>query len=127
MSDYAYEEQFDSMLTIRDRRIRVRYRRGLSEDTAYQAERARAEEMLRRNTWYAGYLYRRLAVASIEAWDTREPDGRPTAITAAALYLLPIGGLQRIVRETVQQSPWNSWKDTEDHMPRASVNGSLHE
>ena len=69
------------------------------EDTAYQTECARAEEMLLRDTWYAGYLYRRLAAASIEAWDARDPDGRPTAITAAALYLLPIGGLQRIVRE----------------------------
>ena len=99
MDDDTRVGLFDSMVVIWDRRIRVRYRRGLSEDTAYQTECARAEEMLRRDTWYAGYLYRRLAAASIEAWDARDPDGRPTAITAAALYLLPIGGLQRIVRE----------------------------
>ena len=64
MGDHLRNEAFDSMVTIQARCIRVRYQRGLSKDRAYQAERARAEEMLRRDTWYAGYLYRRLAAVA---------------------------------------------------------------
>ena len=105
MSDYVQKGRFDSMLTIWERRIRVRYRRGLDEDAAYQVERTRAEEALQAGAGHAGYLYRRLAAASIAAWDARDPNGQPAVITAAALDGLPIGDLQRIVREATQQGP----------------------
>ena len=99
MSDRVRAGRFDSMLTIRTQRIRVRYRAGLGEDAAYRAECARAEAALRGGAEHAPYLYRRLAAASIAAWDARDPGGHPTPITEAALGGLPVGGLQRIVRE----------------------------
>ena len=93
------EDRFDSMLTIRGQRVRVRYWAGLGEDAWFLAARARVEEALQAGAEHAAYLYRQLAARAIAAWDLRDGDGRPIEVGEAPLEALPIGGLQRIVRE----------------------------
>jgi len=44
-------------------------------------------------------LYRRLAVRCIEAWDLELEAGQPAPILERMLEGLPIGALQRIIRE----------------------------
>ena len=99
----AREERFDSMLTIRERRVRVRYRAGLAEDEWFRVEVARAHEAGQAGADHAEYRYRQLAAHAIEVWDLRDEDGRPVPVTEPALETLPIGGLQRIIREALQQ------------------------
>ena len=90
---------WDAAITLRSRRIRMRYRARVGRDIEFQAALARANRARRAGAVHAIERYRQLAVRCIEAWDLAGDDGRPAPIRERALDGLPIGALQRIIRE----------------------------
>ena len=77
----------------------MRYRARVGRDIEFQAALARANRARRAGAVHAIERYRQLAVRCIEAWDLAGDDGRPAPIRERALDGLPIGALQRIIRE----------------------------
>ena len=97
---HARRPAYDATISLPTRQIQVRYRVYAGRDPAFRAELAHAEELLQAGAGrQAEALYRRLAVRAIEAWDLLGRDGQPAPITEAVLESVPLGALQRIIRE----------------------------
>lgn len=98
---------FTAAIVVSGRRVYVRYRAGVGEDVEIRRLRGRASEAEHNGEPPSEVLrlYRLLAVRVIEAWDWRDEEGLPVPVTVDALRPLPIGALQRIVREATQGTP----------------------
>jgi hypothetical protein len=99
---HAWRPAYDATISLSTRHIEVRYRVYAGRDPALRAGLALAEDLLQAGAKrQAEALYRQLAVRAIEAWDLLSHDRHPAPITEAMLAPVPLGALQRIIREAM--------------------------